>query len=92
LDFKNQIRIWRVIRQVVETGRGAMICCHDPNHILWFCDEATVLHEGRVLAAGEARSVVTSGILEALYGDEVKMALADGKPFVYPRSLEERGF
>ena len=90
LDFKNQIRIWRVVREVVETGRGAMICCHDPNHILWFCDEATILHEGRVLASGEAREIVTSGVLELLYGRDAKKASAGGLPFVYPRSLEDK--
>jgi iron complex transport system ATP-binding protein len=92
LDFKNQIKVWRAVRRLVEGGRGAMICCHDPNHILWFCDEATVLHQGRVLAAGEARRVVASGALETLYGGEAKMASAGGKPFVYPAILEERGF
>jgi iron complex transport system ATP-binding protein len=89
LDFQNQIRIWRVVRQVVESGRGAMICCHDPNHILWFCDEATVLSEGRVLAAGPAREAVTAEVLESLYGREVKKATTEGKPFVSPRSLDQ---
>jgi iron complex transport system ATP-binding protein len=89
LDFKNKIKIWRVVRQVVQSGRGAMICCHDPNHILWFCDEAVVLHEGRVLASGEARKAVTTEVLERLYGREVKKASSGNPPFVYPRSLDE---
>jgi iron complex transport system ATP-binding protein len=88
LDFKNQIKVWRVIRQVVEAGKGAIICCHDPNHILWFCDEATIMCEGRVLASGEARDAVTPEALERLYGRDVKKGSAGGQPFVYPRSLE----
>ncbi|MDR1658632.1 MAG: ABC transporter ATP-binding protein [Deltaproteobacteria bacterium] len=92
LDFRNQIRIWQTIRKVVNTGYGAVICCHDPNHILWFCDEATIVKDGRVLATGDAREVVTEPILEELYGKEVAKTTADNKPFIYPRSIMESSF
>lgn len=68
LDFSNQMAVWSMIRAIAGDGKTVLVCCHDPNHILWFCDQAVMLHEGRVLADGPPQSVITTPLLHAIYG------------------------
>jgi iron complex transport system ATP-binding protein len=89
LDFRNQIRVWRAVRGLAEKGAGAVVCCHDPNHILWFCDEAVVLKDGRVIAQGAAKGAVTQETLDALYEGEAKLYRSGGRVFVCPRQTAE---
>jgi len=49
LDFSNQIRIWRIMRLVAESGVTILACSHDPNHVSWFCDKVVVMKDNRIL-------------------------------------------
>ncbi|MDL2307777.1 ABC transporter ATP-binding protein [Desulfovibrio sp. OttesenSCG-928-C06] len=84
LDFSNQLVVWETVRDIARQGMGAVICCHDPNHILWFCDEVAVLKHGRLLASGPVKSTITSALLEELYERPVTIADAWGKTFICP--------
>ncbi len=68
LDFSNQMAIWTMIRHVASEGKTVMVCCHDPNHMLWFCDRVLVLKEGQILADGAPKNVLTTAALHAIYG------------------------
>lgn len=69
LDFGNQLLLWRTIRQLTHDGRTALICTHDPNHVLWFCDEVLVLgRDGTIKAAGRPHEVITDQLVDRLYG------------------------
>jgi iron complex transport system ATP-binding protein len=69
LDFGNQLLLWQTVRGLVAEGRTALICTHDPNHVLWFCDRALVLgRDGRIAADGTAQEVVSDRLVETLYG------------------------
>jgi iron complex transport system ATP-binding protein len=86
LDFGNQLLIWRTIRTLAhERGKGILVCSHDPNHVLWFCDDAVVLRrDGTAPDTGAARQVVTEATLRALYPEHPKVAMTDGVPIVIP--------
>ena len=85
LDFSNQLAVWKVLREVAEQGVAILVCCHDPNHILWFCDTAAVLREGRVLASGPVHSTVTEERLQQIYGPECMRISAENMDMVCPR-------
>lgn len=68
LDFSNQLSVWNVLREVASHGVAVLVCCHDPNHILWFCDKAAVMHKGRICAEGPSAEVVTQELLQHIYG------------------------
>ena len=68
LDFRNQLRIWEVLRSLCAGGKTVIVCTHDPNHVLWFCDRVLVLETGRAAAQGEPKDILTAERLTALYG------------------------
>lgn len=92
LDFGNQNLIWHTIRELAhETGKGILVCSHDPNHVLWFCDHAVVLsRQGRTMSAGAVSDVITESTLHALYPGRPQLAAAHGAPIVIPRSAARR--
>lgn len=85
LDFRNQVAVWAVIRQIADEGKTVLACAHDPNHVSWFCDEAVVLAEGRVVARGETSAALSQGTLEAIYGDTCATGELAGLRMIYPR-------
>jgi len=74
LDFSNQLTIWETLMSIAEGKVGIIICCHDPNHILWFCDQAVVLKEGCVEACGLPAQTLTQALLQDLYGRRIAMS------------------
>lgn len=68
LDFGNQMLVWRTIRQLAHQGRVVLVCTHEPNHVLWFCDRVLALGRGgRLLADGTPADVVTESLVNTLY-------------------------
>ncbi|MDR1487758.1 MAG: ABC transporter ATP-binding protein [Deltaproteobacteria bacterium] len=84
LDFSNQLTVWETVRDIAAEGLAVVICCHDPNHILWFCDEVAALKEGRILASGPAQSVIRRKLLEEIYSRPINTELIGERTFIYP--------
>ena len=85
LDFQNQLEVWKTLRSLAERGFTVVVCCHDPNHILWFCDQAVLLKNGRTLDSGAPENVMTGTALTELYGGACSRGeLAGGLPVVHP--------
>lgn len=74
LDFKNQIHIWKMLSMLKEQGKTVIVCTHDPNHVLWFCDTVLVLCQGELLRQGPVREVMADELLNQLYGDICEMS------------------
>lgn len=85
LDFSNQLAVWKVLREVADRGVAILVCCHDPNHILWFCDKAVVLAKGRVFSEGPAHEAVTEDILQHIYGPQCMRISTGNMDMVCPR-------
>lgn len=80
LDFKNQIHIWKILSMLKAQGKTVIVCTHDPNHVLWFCDSALVLCQGKLLHYGSVHEVMTNALLCQLYGDICEMSGDTVKP------------
>lgn len=84
LDFNNQILVWRSLSHIANSGVTIVVCCHDPNHILWFCDDVLVLKQGEIIAQASPQEVSNEGLLSRVYGEILRCGNIDGMPVVYP--------
>lgn len=85
LDFKNQLTVWQTLRELRQSGKTILVCTHDPNHVLWFCDQVLVLREGHLAAQGAVSALLTDELLESLYGPVCTMSGG----MIRPRKREE---
>ena len=85
LDFKNQTKIWELIRNLVETQKiSALVATHDPNHVLWYCNSAMIIDKGSILEMGHSSDVINKANLNKLYGDIFEISSVLGKKFIMP--------
>jgi iron complex transport system ATP-binding protein len=79
LDFGNQVRVLERIRGLAARDIAVLFSTHDPDHAFLCAERALLIAEGRVLALGPPREVLTSEQLERMYGVSVRIvAGADG--------------
>jgi len=87
LDFGNQMFVWRTVRDLARQDRAVLVCTHEPNHVLWFCDRVLVLgRDGHPLADGTPAEVITGGLVSALY-PAVGPVTTTGTAVVAPRDV-----
>ena len=73
LDFGNQIRILTLIRSLAREGYTILETTHNPEQSYMFSDRILALQNGRVLTDGSPRQVLTSEIMQKLYGIDVEI-------------------
>jgi iron complex transport system ATP-binding protein len=85
LDLRHQLEALIVVRDlVVEQKMSAVVAIHDLNLATRFTDEVAVLHQGGVVAAGDAASVLTEKLLGEVYEVESIIEFAAGQRLVVP--------
>lgn len=85
LDFGNQGKVMRQIRQLAADGLGVLFTTHDPNQALGHADRVALLRDGGVMAEGPVRAVLTPERLAALYGAPVETVVEpDGRTAFLP--------
>jgi iron complex transport system ATP-binding protein len=90
LDFRNQVRIWRLLGELAAGGTTVVCCTHDPNHVAWFCHRVVVMNQGRVVADGRPDTALDLQTLERLYPGICATGQADGIQVVHPSGLTRR--
>ena len=78
LDFGNQGKVMRQIRQLAADGLGVLFTTHDPNQALGHADRVALLRDGGVMAEGPVGEVLTPERLAALYGAPVATVVEPG--------------
>ena len=67
LDVRHCLDILAILRAQASGGRTVVVSLHDLNLAGRFCDELLLLHEGEVLAQGDAGSVLTLRLIERAF-------------------------
>ncbi len=68
LDLKHQIRLLRLIRQMLQAeSMAGVLAVHDLHLAARFCDHLLLLKNGRALAFGPPEAVLQPALLEAAY-------------------------
>ncbi|WP_313065403.1 ABC transporter ATP-binding protein [Achromobacter animicus] len=74
LDLNYQFHVMRLLRQETrEHGLISLIVLHDLNVALQHADQAVMIHEGRLHAAGAPADVISPDSLAAVYGVEARV-------------------
>jgi iron complex transport system ATP-binding protein len=72
LDFGNQGKVMREIRQLAASGHGVLLTTHDPNHAMRAADRVYLLRGGECIGEGPTSTILVRPQLEALYGGPVE--------------------
>jgi iron complex transport system ATP-binding protein len=89
LDLGHQLEVFELLRGLAAGGRTVVVVVHDLTSACRYADHLVALHDGRVVAEGAPREVVTPELVRRLYGVEsvVVRDPAAGCPVVVPLRL-----
>jgi len=81
LDLRYQVEILDLVRDLAdERGVAVGVVLHDLDQAAAVADHIVLLHEGRIMAAGAPRDVLTSAVLSRAYGIHVEVSVGpDGR-------------
>lgn len=68
LDVGHQMELLRLLRGLCEGGKGVVAVMHDLPLAMSFSDRVAVLDGGAVRAFGTPREVISSGVIEEVFG------------------------
>lgn len=73
LDFGNQQRVLKRVRQMAGDGFSVVITTHNPDHALLLGDEAAIVtSEGKVIQ-GSSEEILTEAMLKKVYGIDLRL-------------------
>ena len=84
LDFKASFEYLERLRQLAREGRNVIVVTHHLNEIPPEVDRIVLLREGRIVADGSKRDVLTGAILSDVYDTRIRVAEIDGYFLAYP--------
>ncbi len=68
LDYGNREKILSLLRDLTGQGYTVILSTHDPQHALSYSNKVLALKDGQVGAFGKTSDVLTSELLQKLYG------------------------
>lgn len=74
LDFGNQVKVLRKIRELMSLGYGLLVTTHLPDHAFLCASRVALLNRGKLIAIGDPDSVLTEARLNETYGVNLKIA------------------
>ncbi|NLO98297.1 MAG: ABC transporter ATP-binding protein [Peptococcaceae bacterium] len=76
LDFKNQVVILRLIKDLAQEGRAIIMTTHNPNHAFIYSNRVALMHQGKILTLGNPAEVLLESNLSQAYGVNVRLYTA----------------
>ena len=92
LDLKHKFEVMDVLRSLSREGKTVVVSLHDLDIASKYCDRIIVLNHGTIVAAGTAREVITSDLIESVYEIKVRVKWDDELeyPIIVPAKLASR--
>jgi iron complex transport system ATP-binding protein len=78
LDIGAQIQLRDTLRALARDGLGILLVTHHVSEIIPEIARVVLLREGRIVADGPTRDILTSERLSALFGADIQVARRDG--------------
>ena len=83
LDLKYQFDSMKMMAELVHKGDSIMlVALHDLNLALRFCDRIVMIKDGNVVCDGTPEGVLTSELIESVYGVKTKITDTDEGKFI----------
>jgi iron complex transport system ATP-binding protein len=73
LDYGNQFRVMRQVKQLVKSGYLVVLSTHNPEHALLYADMVLVLKEGKAMVYGEPDKILDPDLIMNIYGVSVEL-------------------
>jgi iron complex transport system ATP-binding protein len=88
LDFGNQMRVLRHVKELADSGLGLLITTHFPNFAFLCASRVALMKKGRILAMDCPEKTLTQALLEEAYETPLRIAEAGlGMRVVVPRMI-----
>ncbi|MDP1880706.1 MAG: ABC transporter ATP-binding protein [Parachlamydiaceae bacterium] len=68
LDLRHQLEIWQLLQQLAQQGKLPIVIAHDIQRAKHYCNELLIIHEGHLYQSGLSKNVLTSQVLENIFG------------------------
>jgi iron complex transport system ATP-binding protein len=79
LDFGNQVRVLRRVKELARRGLGLLMTTHFPDHAFLCASRVALLKAGRLLTMGKPEEVLTRRHLEGAYGVSLRIVEVDAE-------------
>lgn len=74
LDFANQKKLLKIIRNLTDSGRGILMVSHAPEHALSSCSKSLLIDKAGKNMYGDTVKIVNSENLSHIYGVQIGVA------------------
>lgn len=68
LDIKHQIEIWQLLQTLASENKIIIVATHDIMGIKRFCNRVAIFNQGKCIAKGETKEVLTELLLSQVFG------------------------
>lgn len=79
LDIRYQLQILKLIQRL---GMTIVMVFHDINQALYYSDEIAAMRDGQIAAKGKPDEIITSELINKVYGVNLDVEIHNNKPFV----------
>jgi iron complex transport system ATP-binding protein len=83
LDIAAQFQLRDTMRQLAQSGLGILLVTHHVSEIIPEIERVVLLQDGRILADGPKREILTASRLSSLFGVPVRLVQQDGYFHLY---------
>ena len=73
LDYGNQIKVMKSVKDLARQGYLVIQSTHNPEHVFLFADEVLVMLDGKTEAKGPPEDILTEELLQRVYGIRVNL-------------------
>ena len=93
LDYGNQIRVLKMIKQLANSGFGVVFTTHNPDQALLIGGKAVVIGREGNLTFGSSNELITETFLSELYGTRLRVSTLEdtGRKICFAPSLNDEG-
>lgn len=73
LDFGNQLKVLRLIRELSDSGYAVLLTTHNPDHCMVLGGKVAILNRQGFIESGDADTILTERKLKQVYGTDLRM-------------------